>query len=117
MEFEKVQKPSTGPLGNVKYRGTDRRASGDDRTFSCSERKILAEVVAPLRVFLEELMVGAARRMKRVAKNHVIPPAPWTEDRLQVWEEAKDLVAHAVTLLHPRPGCQVLMFLDVSECH
>ena len=26
-------------------------------------------------------------------------------------------MAHAVTLYHPRPGCQVLMFPDASECH
>ena len=77
----------------------------------------MAETVAPLRVFLEELMVGAARRTKRVAKNRVIPPASWTEDRLRAWEAAKDLVAHAVTLFHPRPECQVLMFPDASENH
>ena len=70
----------------------------------------MAEVVAPLRLFLEELMAGAARRMKRVAKNRAIPPAAWTEGRLKAWADAHDLVAHAVTLYHPRPGCQVLMF-------
>ena len=77
----------------------------------------MAEVVAPLRLFLEELMAGAARRMKRVAKNRAIPPAAWTEGRLKAWADAHDLVAHAVTLYHPRPGCQVLMFPDASECH
>ena len=76
----------------------------------------MAEVVAPLRLFLEELM-GAARRTKRVAKNRAIPPAAWTEGRLKAWADAQDLVAHAVTLCHPRPGCQVLMFPDASECH
>ena len=77
----------------------------------------MAEVVAPLRVFLEELMVGAARRTKRVAKNRVIPPESWTQDRERAWVDATDRVAHAVTLFHPRPGCQVLMFPDASECH
>ncbi|CAM9632795.1 unnamed protein product, partial [Sphacelaria rigidula] len=77
----------------------------------------MAEVVAPLRVFLEELIVGAVRRTKRVATNRVIPPASWTADRLQAWAAAKDHVANAVMLFHPRPGCQVLMFLDASECH
>ena len=77
----------------------------------------MADVVAPLRVFLEELMVGAARRTKRVAKNRVIPPESWTQDRERAWVDATDLVAHAVTLFHPRLGCQVLMFLDASECH
>ena len=43
----------------------------------------MAEVVAPLRLFLEELMAGAARRTKRVAKNRAIPPAAWAEGRLR----------------------------------
>ena len=77
----------------------------------------MAEVVAPLRLFLEELMVGAARRTKRVAKNRAIPPAAWTECRVQAWTAATELVAHAVALFHPRPACQVLMFPDASECH
>ena len=77
----------------------------------------MAEVVAPLRLFLEELMAGAARRTKSVAKNRAIPPSAWTEGRLKAWADAQDLVAHAVTLYYPRPGCQVLMFPDASECH
>ena len=77
----------------------------------------MAEVVAYLRFFLEELMAGAARRTKRLAKNRAIPPAAWTEGRLKAWADAQDLVAHAVTLNHPRPGCEVLMFPDASECH
>ena len=32
----------------------------------------MAEVVAPLRLFLEEPMAGAARRAKRAAKNRAI---------------------------------------------
>ena len=32
----------------------------------------MAEVVEPLRVFLEQLMAGASRRTKRVARNRVI---------------------------------------------
>ena len=43
-----------------------------------------AKVVAPLRLLLEELMAGAARRPKRVAKNRAIPPAAWTEGRLRL---------------------------------
>ena len=76
----------------------------------------MAEVVAPLRLFLEELMAGAARRTKRVAKNRAIPPAAWMEGRSKAWADALDRVAHAVTLYHPRPGCQV-MSADASECH
>ena len=67
----------------------------------------MAEVVAPLRLFLEELMASAAMRTKRVAKNRAIPPAAWTEGRVKACADAQDLVAHAVTLYHPRPGCQV----------
>ena len=53
-------------------------------------------------------MACAARRTKRVAKNRAIPPAAWTEGRFNAWVDAQDLVAHAVTLYHPRPGCQAL---------
>ncbi|CAM9752127.1 unnamed protein product [Sphacelaria rigidula] len=49
-------------------------------------------------------------------KNRAIPPASWTESRLQAWVAAKGLTAHAVTLFHPRPDCQVLMYPDASEC-
>ena len=77
----------------------------------------MAEVVAPLRLFLEELMAGAARRTKRVAKNRALLPSAWTEGRLKAWGHAQDRVAHAVTLYHPRPGCQVLMVPDASEYH
>ncbi|CAN0012806.1 unnamed protein product [Sphacelaria rigidula] len=77
----------------------------------------MAKTVAPLRFFLEELMAGAARRTKRVAKKRAISPASWTEGRFQAWAAAKDLVAHATTLFHPRPDRQVLMFPDASECH
>ena len=77
----------------------------------------MAEVVTPLRLFLEERMAGVARRTKRVANIRAIPPAAWTEGRLKAWADAQDLVAHAVTLYHPRPGSQVLMFPDASECH
>ena len=71
----------------------------------------MAEVVAPLGLFLEELMTGAARRTKRVAKNRAIPPAAWTEGKFKAWADAQD-----IALYHPRPGCQVLMFPDASEC-
>ncbi|CAM9790553.1 unnamed protein product, partial [Sphacelaria rigidula] len=43
--------------------------------------------------------------------------ASWTEGRLQAWAAAKDLVADVVTLLHPRPDCQVSMFPEAYECH
>ena len=77
----------------------------------------MAEVVEPLRVFLEELMAGASRRTKRVARNRVIKEDAWTEDRVRAWRAAQDLVAQAVPLHHPRPGCVVLMFPDASDLH
>ena len=37
---------------------------------------------------------------------------------MKAWTDAQELVAHAVgTLYHPRPGCQVLMFPDSSDCY
>ncbi|CAN0004061.1 unnamed protein product, partial [Sphacelaria rigidula] len=41
----------------------------------------------------------------------------WTEGRLQAWAAAKDLVADAVTLLHPRPDCHVSIFPGAFERH
>ena len=64
---------------------------------------------AAVSLFLEELMAGAARWTKRVAKSRAIPPAAWTEGRFKAWADAQDLVANAVTLYHPRPGCQVFV--------
>ena len=43
----------------------------------------MAEVVVPLRSFLEQLMAGASRKTKRVARNRVIPEDSWTEDRVR----------------------------------
>ena len=40
----------------------------------CTSLPRMAEVVAPLRLFLEELMTGAARRTKRVAKTALFLP-------------------------------------------
>ena len=40
----------------------------------------------------------------------ITTPAAWTEGRFKAWVDPQDLVAHAVALYHPRPGCQVLMF-------
>ena len=37
--------------------------------------------------------------------------------QVEAWADAQDLVAHAVTLYHLRPGCQVLMVPDAPECH
>ena len=67
----------------------------------------MAEAVAPLGLFLEELMPGVSRPSIRVAKNRAIPPAAWTEGRLKAWADAENLVAHAVTLYHPRLSFQV----------
>ena len=51
----------------------------------------MAQVVDPLRLFLEELMVGAPGQTKGVAKKHAIPRAAWTEGRLKAWGDAQDL--------------------------
>ena len=67
--------------------------------------------------FLEQLMAGASRRTKRVARNGVILEHAWTAERVKAWRAAQDLVAQAVPLYHPRPGCVVLMFPDASDFH
>ena len=77
----------------------------------------MAEVVEPLRLFLEQLMAGASRITKRVARNRVIQEDAWTAERVRAWRAAQDLVAQVVPLYHPRPGCVVLMFPDASDFH
>ncbi|CAM9364295.1 unnamed protein product, partial [Sphacelaria rigidula] len=44
-------------------------------------------------------------------------PDARTEDRVRAWRAAQDLVAQAVPLYHPRPGCVVLMFPDAPDLH
>ena len=60
---------------------------------------------------------GASRRTKRVAPNGVIQEDAWTAERVRAWRAAQDLVAQAVPLYHPRPGCVVLMFPHASDFH
>ena len=77
----------------------------------------MAEVVEPLRVFLEQLMAGASRITKRVARSRVIQEDAWTAEGVRAWRAAQDWVAQAVPLYHPRPGCVVLMFPGASDLH
>ena len=70
-----------------------------------------------LRMFLEQLMAGASRRTTRVARNRVIREDAWTAQRVRAWYAVQDVVAQAVPLHHPRPGCVVLMFPDASDFH
>ena len=56
----------------------------------------MADVVEPLRVFLEQVMAGASRRTKRVARNGAIQEDAWTAERVRAWRAAQDLVAQAV---------------------
>ena len=67
--------------------------------------------------FLEQLMAGASRRTKRVARNGVILEHAWTAERVRAWHDAQDMVAQAVPLYHTRPGYVVLMFPDASDFH
>ena len=77
----------------------------------------MAEVVYPLRVFLEEHLAGHKRRTKLVASNRAMSAGDWTSGLIGAWEAAQDLAAHAVALSHPKPGWAVLMFLDASNKH
>ena len=77
----------------------------------------MAEVMHPLRIFLEEHLAGAKRRTKRKGSNRVISAGDWTSGLIGAWEAAQDLVADAVALSHPKPGWAVLMFPDGSDEH
>ena len=66
---------------------------------------------------IRDSITGALCRTKRVARNRVIQEDAWTAGRVRAWRAAQDLVAQAVPLYHPRPGCVVLMFPDAFEFH
>ena len=75
----------------------------------------MAEVVWPLRVFLEEHMAGAKSRTKRVASHRAISAGEWTSELIGARDAAQDFVARAVALSHPKTGWAVLMFTDASD--
>ena len=77
----------------------------------------LAKTLEPLRELLEEHLRGNVRRSKRAASNRIIDDSAWTFRRGQAWHAAQDLVAHAVTLSHPKEGYEPLMFLHASDLH
>ena len=77
----------------------------------------LAEVVELLRVLLEEHMRVIQRQTKRVASNRTIVEEAWKREQVAAWSNVQDLVANAVTLSHPKNGCEVLMFPDASDNH
>ena len=77
----------------------------------------MAEVVYPLRVSLEEHLVGAKHRAKRVASNRAISAGDWTSGLIGTWKAAQDFVGNAVALSHPKPGWTVLMSPDAFNEH
>jgi len=62
-------------------------------------------------------VVGNPNRTKQVAPSRAVAPGDWTSELVAAWDQAQDMVAHAVTLHHPREGCAVLMFPDASDEH
>lgn len=77
----------------------------------------MAEIVDPLRAMLEERMHGSPRRTAKVTRNQIFPESACTDDRVQAWKAVQDLVAHAVTLHHPRSDLEVFIFPDASNTH
>ena len=71
----------------------------------------------PLGQLLEKHLRGNVRRTKQVASNRIIDNSAWAFQRGQAWHAAQDLVAHAVTLSHPKEGYEPLMFLHASDLH
>lgn len=77
----------------------------------------MAEIVAPLRAFLEAHLADNPNRTKRVASNRAIAPQSWTPELVAAWEQAQDMVANSVTLYRPKEDRTVLMFPDASDEH
>jgi len=77
----------------------------------------MTEIVAPLRDLLEANLADNPKRAKRVASNRGIAPQAWTPALHVAWVQALDMIAHSVTLYHPKEGSAVLMFPDASDEH
>lgn len=69
-----------------------------------------------MQFLLEEQMSGTPRRPAKMAIKQKFLDHAWTDDRVRVLRAAHQLVAHAVTLCHPRPDYEVF-FPNAPDAH
>ena len=74
----------------------------------------MAEIVAPLRALMEHRLKGTSRT-KRVASRRALTDGDWTPERVEAWDNSRDMLMNAVELSFRRLGdCRALMFPDAS---
>lgn len=101
-------------MSTLNGRGADTVLTGCNLSEDASLPRMV-EIVEPLRALLEEGMQGTPKMTTRVKRNRDLPDNAWTDDRVLALKAAQDLVAHAVTLNHPRPDFEVLIFPDARR--
>ena len=75
----------------------------------------MAKVVAPLRALMEHRLKGTSRT-KRVASRRALTDGDWTPERVEAWDDSREMLMNAVKLTFWWPDdCRVLMFPDASD--
>ena len=74
----------------------------------------MAEVVSPLRAFLERKLKGTTRT-KMVACRKVMSEEDWSEEIQAAWQSSRELLEDAVQLNFRKQDFRVVMFPDASD--
>ena len=75
---------------------------------------IMAEIVPPLRAFLERKLKGITRT-KRVASRKVILEEDWSEEIQTAWQSPRELLEDTVHLNFRKQNFRVLLFPNASD--
>jgi len=72
--------------------------------------------VSPLQELMEEIMrsTGSAKssKLKSIQLKEI-----WKEEHSKCFESIKQIIAHSVTVAHPKDGYEVCLFTDASDFH
>ena len=75
----------------------------------------VAEIVAPLRAFMEHRLKGASRK-KSVASRRALSYGDWTPERVEAWDDSREMLMNAAELSFRRPeDFRVMTFPDASD--
>ena len=75
----------------------------------------MAEIVSPLRALMEHRLKGTSRT-KKVASRRALKDGDWTPERVEAWDNSREMLMNAEELSFRRPNdCRVLVFPDASD--
>ena len=75
----------------------------------------MADIVTPRRAWMEHQLKGMSRA-KRVASRRDLTDGDWTPERVEAWDNSREMFMSAVELNFRRPGdCRVLTFPESSD--